>query len=332
MILSFRAQRRNLPLLLAATLLLAFSCCRMPLYDKEKKLDLQLTLNLELNVDIDMSIETDIDVVSNIALTEPEYMRACFFDPVTGEMTYYKYLPSEGGDISIASGSYKMLVYSFGTEYTQIRNENNINNIEAFTSDITDSKISTLRKFTETKAESDPIIYAPDHLLVAIEEVTIPEFTGESLTITLYATANTIVETYTFEVHSVVGAEYIESAEAFVTNQARSYFIGRGEMNPEPATIFFPVGVDKNKGCLYTAFNTFGKLPGASEAYLHILVRDTGGNEYAFTTDITDQFENPDRHIVIDEPVDIPEPEQVDGGIAPTVDPWDEENHDVPIG
>ena len=185
-----------------------------------------------------------------------------------------------------------------------------------------------------TKADelNEPIIYAPDHLLVTVQEVEIPEFSGVSQTITISSQVKTIVDNYIFEVHTVVGAEYIESAEAFVTNQASSSFFGRGEVNPTPATICFPVGVDKEKGCLYTVFNTFGKLPGESDAFLHILVRDTGGNEYEFSTDITDQFEKPDNHIIIEEPVDIPEPESSAGGIAPTVENWNEENVDVPIG
>lgn len=323
--------------ILALMLLLFLAGCkRMPLYFQEKTLELLLELNLKLDVDIDVDIHTDIDVISYVAIKEPEYMRACFYDPSSKKMVYNKYLPSSGGDISLSPGTYQMMVYSFGTEYIQIRNDDNINTIEAFTSDITASKMKSLEKFYKdnTKAApTDPIIYAPDHLLVATQEVEIPEFTSERQTITLYATANTIVETYTFEVHTVVGAEFIESAEAFITNQAISSFFGRGEVNPTPATIFFPVGVDKTKGCLYTAFNTFGKLPGTSEVLLHILIRDTGGQEYVITTDITDQFEKPDKHILIEEEVDIPDPgTSGGGGIAPTVDPWKNELIDVPIG
>ncbi|MBQ6918076.1 MAG: DUF5119 domain-containing protein, partial [Prevotella sp.] len=238
-----------------------------------------------------------------------------------------------GGALSLGPGRYTMLIYSFGTEYIQVRGENDLNTIEAFTSDITESKLPALQKFTgATKADDPTIIYAPDHLLVTRQEVEIPEFSGESQTITISSVVQTIVDTYIFEVHTVVGAEYIESAEAFVTNQSRSSFFGKGEISQDPVTIWFPVGVDRDKGCLYTVFNTFGKLPGTSESYLHILVRDTGGNEYTFSVDITDQFEKPDNHILIEEPVIVPEPESNAGGIAPSVDPWKDENIDVPIG
>ena len=313
-------------------LVLVWSCERMTLYDMEKEIELVLSLNLKLDLDIDLDVKVDVAVETEIKT--PEYMKVCFFSPQDNNLRSTEYVGPSGGLISTPPGTYRMLIYTFGTEYTQVRGEGDINTIEAFTSDITQVKEATLRAFTRAGDDEPqgPIIYAPDHLLVAYEDVTIPELAGESRTVTIQASASTICETYSFEVHSVIGAEYIESAEAFVTNQARSSFFGRGELNREPATICFPIGVDREKGCLYTTFNTFGKLPGLSRSYLHILVRDTGGNEYRFSTDITQQFTDPEHHITIEEEVDIPEPESNAGGIAPSVTPWTEENHDVPIG
>lgn len=323
---------RKTVLIAALLVMLLPSCKRMPLYNKETKLELELQLDLDLELELDLDVDVDIELEA-ASIKIPEYLKTNFFSPSTGDIQYTQFVGPEGGQLSIGPGRYIMLIYSFGTEYVQIRGENNLNTIEAFTSDITESKLPALQKFTgATKADDPTIIYAPDHLLVTRQEVEIPEFSGESQTITISSVVQTIVDTYIFEVHTVVGAEYIESAEAFVTNQSRSSFFGKGEISQAPVTIWFPVGVDRDKGCLYTVFNTFGKLPGASESLLHILVRDTGGNEYTFSVDITDQFEKPDNHILIEEPVIVPEPESNAGGIAPTVDPWKDEIIDVPIG
>ena len=323
---------RKTVLIAALLVMLLPSCKRMPLYNKETKLELELQLDLDLELELDLDVDVDIELEA-ASIKIPEYLKTNFFSPSTGDIQYTQFVGPDGGQLSIGPGRYIMLIYSFGTEYVQIRGENNLNTIEAFTSDITESKLKTLQKFTgATKADDPTIIYAPDHLLVTRQEVEIPEFSGESQTITISSVVQTIVDTYIFEVHTVVGAEYIESAEAFVTNQSRSSFFGKGEISQAPVTIWFPVGVDRDKGCLYTVFNTFGKLPGASESLLHILVRDTGGNEYTFSVDITDQFEKPDNHILIEEPVIVPEPESNAGGIAPTVDPWKDEIIDVPIG
>ena len=328
--------KRLLNILLISLILGISSCKRIPLYDENNTMSLDLVLRLNINVDIDVSITEGLDIKIPATITPPTYNKVLFYSPSDNSLHYSTFVGTTGGAIFTPPGAYKMLVYSFGTEYIQIRGENDINTIEAYTSDVTATKMKILRSFTRA-GETDPpgpIIYAPDHLLVAREDVVIPEWTGESQTITIDALSKTIVESYSFEVSTVVGTEYIQSCEAFVTNQSRSSFFGRGEISTEPATICFEVGVNKTKNCLYTVFNTFGKLPGESVSYLHILIKDTGGTEHRVTVDITDQFEKADHHIIIDEPVVIPTPLPPggEGGIAPTVDPWSEETTDVGIG
>ena len=316
------------------TMLAITACQRLPLYDLEQQA-VYLALKLQLNLNLDLKVDVDVDVEIEKSIKMPEHNKVLFYDPTDGRLLYTEFVDSTGGIITTPAGRYQMLVYNFGTEYVQIRGEGNISTIEAFTSDITATKSAALAACTRgsTEEPQGPIIYTPDHLLVASELVDIPMMTTERQDVIIKASAQTIVETYSFEVQTVVGAEYIESCEAFVTNQARSSFFGRGEVSQEPATLSFPVGIDRKKGCLYTTFNTFGKLPGESHCMLHILMRDTEGNEYHISEDITEQFKDPDNHIVITEPVEIPEPESSQGGgIAPTVKPWDEENHDVPIG
>ncbi|MBR2113947.1 MAG: DUF5119 domain-containing protein [Prevotella sp.] len=294
-----------------------------------------LKLDLKLDIDIDIDVDVDVDVETHTKIEMPQYMKVCCYSPQTGAIQNTEFVSGTGGPIHTSPGVYQMVVYEFGTEYTQIRGEGDINTLEAITSDITATKALAFSHFTRAQESepSGPIIYTPDHLLVANEQVEIPAFSADRHTVTLTAVARTIVETYSFEVKTVVGVEYIESCEAFVTNQARSSFFGQGTVNPQPATISFPVGVDRANKRLITAFNTFGKLPGESHSYLHILIRDTGGEEHYITEDITDQFEKPDHKIIIEEPVEIPKPEGGGGGgIAPSVDPWEDVNHDVPIG
>ncbi len=297
-------------------------------------MQLNLDLQLKLDIDIDIEIKKDLDIPVEDSIHVPEHNKVLFYSPSSETLLHTEFVDSTGGNISTPPGTYKMLVYSFGTEYIQIRGEGSIETIEAFTSDITATKSSLLKSFTRADEEepAGPIIYPPDHLLVASEEVVIHDYTQKSYTATIHAVAHTIVETYSFEVNNIKGSEYIESCEAFVTNQARSSFFGRGVLSTEPATLSFPVGINHKMGILYTTFNSFGKLPGESRSYLHILIRDTGGGEHRVTTDITDQFEDGNHKIVIKDPIVIPKPESHGGGIAPSVNPWDEENQDVPIG
>lgn len=297
-------------------------------HNENYNLSLLLQLKLELDVDVEVSVETHTQI------EKPDYMKVLFYNPQTGMLSDSEIVGADGGNIYEDPGIYDMLVYSFGTEWTQIRGENNINTLEAFTSDITATKASVLRAFTrgEDDEPQGPIIYTPDHLLVAHERVVIPEFSEENRVITLTANAKTVVETYGFQVTNITGIEYIASVEVFVTNQARSTFFGRGEKSTEPATLYFPIEVNPSEGYIHTSFNTFGKLPGESRSYLHILIKNTSGEEVKISVDITDQFEKEDHEIIIDEEIDVPAPEDSGSGIAPTVDPWEEEKHDVPIG
>ena len=297
-------------------------------HNENYNLSLLLELKLELDVDVEVSVETHTQI------EKPDYMKVLFYNPQTGMLSDSEIVGADGGNIYEDPGIYDMLVYSFGTEWTQIRGENNINTLEAFTSDITATKSRLLRAFTrgEDDEPQGPIIYTPDHLLVAHERVVIPEFSEENRVITLTANAKTVVETYGFQVTNITGIEYIASVEVFVTNQARSTFFGRGEKSTEPATLYFPIEVNPSEGYIHTSFNTFGKLPGESRSYLHILIKNTSGEEVQISVDITDQFEKEDHEIIIDEEIDVPAPEDSGSGIAPTVDPWEEEKHDVPIG
>ena len=319
--------------ILGALMLLASCEYKELCYNHPHGEDVDYSAMLVLNLKLDLDIDIDVTTEAHTKIEVPEYMKVCFFDPSNGGLRSTEFVKGEGGPLHTAPGTYDMVIYSFGTEWTQIRGEGDITTLEAFTSDITATKGAALARFTRSGEYEapGPIIYTPDHLLVAKDEVTIPAFSKENTVITITADAKTIIETYAFKVMNVEGIEYVSSVEAFVTNQAQSNFFGIGKLNTNPATIYFPVEVNRADGCLETTFNTFGKLPGDSHSYLHILIVGTDGTEIRISTDITDQFEKADHEIIIDEPVEVPAPEG-GGGIAPTVEQWQEENHDVPIG
>ena len=290
--------------------------------------NLMLVLNLKLELDLDLPVSD----AAHTKIHVPTYMVAQFYDTLSGGLKKTAYVGPYGGPLQIAPGTYDMVVYNFDTEWTWIRKESNINTLEAYTSDITSTKqpIFSVIAQEDTTGVPGPIIYTPDHLLVARKRVEIPEYSEVKKVITIEASAETVVETYAFEVPHVIGAEYTSSVEAFVTNQALSTFFGRDEVNPTPATIYFPVEVNRKDSCFETTFNTFGKLPGESHSYLHIVVIGPEGDPITVVSDITEQFEDTTHIIILPDTIVIAPP--AGGGIAPTVEEWEEETHDVPIG
>lgn len=317
-------------LLVASTIL---TSCRYKelCYEHDHGLDYNLILKLTLDLEIDSTMDVSDEAHTKIHI--PTYMVVNFYDIMSGDLKKQEFVGPYGGPLSVTPGTYDMVVYAFDTEWTQERGEGNRKTLEAFTSDITAMKSPLFALFgkKDSTTAPGPIIYTPDHLLVARKRVEIPQPSIDQQVITVEATASTIIETYEFEVTNIDGIEYISSVEAFVTNQARSNFFGRREVNPEPATIYFPVGVSRKKGMLKTTFNTFGKLPGESHSFLNIIVVNSEGKPFVYIADITEQFEDTTHTIVIEDSIHIPAPTPA-GGITPTVEEWTEEIHDVPLG
>ena len=309
------------------TLLLTSCDYKELCYDHDHKYHLILKLSLNL----DMGYDFEVDDETHTKINLPEVMKVCYYDPQTNKEKSTEYVKGDGGELNVARDTYNMVIYNFGTEWTQIRGEGDINTLEAFTSDITDLKTRELSSFTRSGEYEapGPIIYTPDHLLVSHLKVDLPKFIEDSV-MTIKADGETIIETYSFEMPNLTGVENIKEIEAFVTNQARGNYFGRGVLRAEPATIYFSIDPKVGVKGIKSAFNTFGKLPGESRCYLHILIRDIVGRELLYSEDITDQFVNSGHHIVIEEPIDVPKPKG--SGIAPTVEPWEEVIHDVPIG
>lgn len=339
------------PIMFIIAMALVFGCQRIPLYEMTTEVSLELNLDLDIDIDIDLSVDTELDAEYGAKLNgkKPEYVEVLFYDPNNHNLVKSEILDAEGGKITVPTGNYNMVIYSFGTESTQTANTHHRLEAEAFTSDITKTMAGKLKAAmaaadTVTKSETrgyedDPIIYEPDHLYVANEEgIHIPSFQEQKEPVTIHATARSIIDIYSLEVLNIKGTENIEKVEAFITGQVKSNFFGAGQESEDPATVYTDMRVDIENNRLYSVFGTFGKLPGEeNHIYLDITVTDSDGGQYRYVYDVTDQFDDPDNKnnkLVIDARynIDIPKASQGGGGIAPTVDPWDNEQVDIPLG
>ena len=341
--------KRFLTYVTMAAVLLIFSaaCRRIPLYDRSTRVDIIIDLDRELDHDIVMSVDKPLEKIYNdkIEGVVPAHYEVLVYDTVTDELVSSNIVGEKGGSLSIFPGTYHLVIYSFGTESTQQKDLHNRNTANAFTTDITVSKGEVIKsKINEPASEpvskgyeDDPVINEPDHLYTSNEmDVTIDAFTGGEQAVTIHTTVSTILDVYSLEVLNIKGAENIEKVEAFVTGQILSNYFGRPERDSSPATVYVDMSVDVENSRLYTVFNTFGKLPGEqNQIFLDITVTDSGGGQYRYVYDVTDQFDDPgneDHQLVIDgEKIDIPEAEHGGGGFRPEIDEWEREDIDVPL-
>lgn len=325
-------RRKVMLILLVASVMMAASCQRRDFAERTTGVNLILKVN------------TQIVNSSNVAL--PEIMRVDLYDVNTGRLAYTDYVGPEGGYIHPIPGDYDIIIYNIGTESTKVRNESYINDIEAYTSEVSSYLKGQLSKFlasvaksktskSETKApEDEKVVYEPDHLFVGkAQMVNIPVMyeDEEEREVVIEMDAHSVVETWKVSVTNIIGLEYVRSVVAIISGQSASHFIGREEASEESVSVYFTKSKDEVNNALVGTFNTFGKLPTAQGMLsFDINVTDTAGEEHHFHFDVDSQFmDNPDNHIVVDEKIEIEEPKVGGGGFDPTVDDWEDVKTDI---
>lgn len=329
-------RRVLLTLLLPVFIILAASCQRRDFANKTT------------GVNVEISIDTEVDLPGGVAV--PDIMRVDLYEPETGKLKYTDYISSTGGVIHPAPGNYDMIVYNINTESTQIRNESNINDIEAFTSDVSAYLKSQLAQFLAKRAQAkmerekervkspseseERIVYQPDHLFVGrAVNVNIPViYEGDKdRKIVVKVDASSVVETWKVTISNIKGIEWVTSAVAIMSGQVESSFIGKDEDSEDVVSIYFEKMIDRENNMLVGYFNTFGKHPDElSLLSLDINVVDISGEEHHFHFDVTsDFFDNPESHIKVDNPIEIEEPKVEGGGFVPEVEDWESVNKDI---
>lgn len=296
------------------------------------------------DVNLVLKVNTQIANAGDVPL--PETMRVDLYDIETGKLKYTDYVGPTGGYIHPSAGKYDLVVYNIGTESTQIRNENLFTEIEAFTSEVSSYLKGQLSKFlasvarskqqssTSKAPEEERVVYEPDHLFVGHAlGVDIPvRYEGdEDIDVTVEIDVHSVVETWNVRVTNVEGLEWVRDVVAVISGQVESHFIGTDEKSGRSVSIFFEKEVDEANHAIVGKFNTFGKHPDETGILsFDINVTDTGGEEQHFHFDVDSQFmDNPDREIVIDEPITIEEPKTTGGGFVPTVDEWENVHTDI---
>ncbi len=305
--------------------LLFMACKRLPLHDESGR------IRLELDIDLEIKHQPDTPM--------PGTMLVLYYDPLTERYITRDYVESDGGEIQIDAGKYKILIYNFDTETTHVRNLNDFRTVEAYTneasSDVSQTYRAMMTRFQEVaRTGMETVINEPDHLFVGqITEADIPvRVEGEEI-ITLQVDASTILDSYYIEIGPITGIEHIQSAEVFVIGQKASKFLTTDSLVSNPVTIYFPIAVDGGKKAFATSFNTFGKYPGAeNKVYLNVLITDTEGGQYQYQYDVTDQFDDPENEeleIIVGDSIDVPEPSKGGGGFIPEVNGWEGNEYDI---
>lgn len=344
-------QFRTISLVLAL-IILASSCQRRPFSENTTAVNMKLKIMTE--------------VVNGADVEQPEMMRVDLFDPATGDIAYSDYIPPTGGYIYPRPGRYDLLVYNIGTESTIVRNEKNINTVEAYTNEVSAFIRAQMEAFLKSRAEhrkqmaaeaearqtggsstknpatKDPIIEGterivnePDYLWVGEhDDVVIPAVElDEEMVVTLEVETYPVVETWKVSVGTVEGLQWVSSITALMTGQVESAFIGTGKKSDDVVTIYFEMDKDEEKKRIVGTFNTFGKNPlYSSFLSLDINIIDNAGEQHHHHFDLTDQFfDNDEFFLEVEKPIVVDEPKVEGGGFVPSVGEWEDVTTDIEL-
>lgn len=353
------------------TLVMLASCELRPLSDLNKNLLLRLRINLQIqNVDVPPKVE-----VMRVMFYDPETNRRFTEDYVPSEGGYISVPPgdyklivynfdTESTLIRNDAQLYQMEAYT--NEISQQIKNKALSVISKSKAEI-ETRSAYRRAYTRAEGdtvfiddddiegdtisdedkewaesmdglENTKIVYEPDHLFVARENITIYNDVEEQV---VEVEAETVVETYYLSVR-VKNIKHMASANALLTGQIGSNFIaypkeeGKSDDN---VSLYFPLyaGSDAaDNDMVHSTFNTFGKLPGKeTKLWLTIFLTTQSGQTVEWHKDITDEFmDNPEHKIIIEEDaIIVPDPPAGGGGggFQPGVSEWEEEHHYIDL-
>ena len=345
--------------LLAGIIILAASCHRRPLHDLEERVLIKVTIDVDTVSNVMCNIYNDQIPIPN---TNTDMMRVFLYDHETQNQVAQTFLSDKSYDenghqvlsgyMNISYGNFDFLIYNFDTPNTLIKEENNEDAIQAYTSQAPQSILPAAAgsKADDNTYMGSVIHYQPDHLMVARERDY--HIAPHAELTTIETTAYTVLNTYYIQIH-VEGLQYVSSCNAVISglysgnqfglDSGMKYVYGKPVSNPSAAVYFkLEKSTDKNiagdnKDVLCALFNTFGKIEEqSSDLYVNFNVVDTEGNLLTKQVSLDRIFKTEDaieRHwLLIDEAWSIPNPKPNPvggGGFQPVVDDWEEQQGEI---
>lgn len=293
----------------------------------------------------------------------------CVFFYSMDNDTYYRFDfdNTDGGEVELPAGSYRVVTYNNDTELTRFSGTNYYDSHTAYTreGDLLEPLYGNGITSTTTTDNGERVCIAPDALWGChVEEVEITEHgiaytyyddyedyadydatkciscakqTDGDQVITLYP--HDMLCHYSYEVRNVKNAENISRISASLSGMAATMNVWDETLGTEDITIPVSGKANADNHKVTGQFLTFGQNGGENLQHkMTFFVVMNDGTKYRIENydnlDVTSQVDNaPDRrhvHIIIDG-LDIPDSQISDDGWNPTVDDWGVHEEDLKI-
>lgn len=261
----------------------------------------------------------------------PESMALMMYDTDGSHPLRYIFNNHTGGPVDIPLSSYTGLCINGDiNDWAQLRNTDNVETFELFTSDaevLESYGLSTLTLPRARDNDNERIAKTP-HLVWSDRQGNIDLTNLHSdKTITFYPEED--VCHYTVDIYDVDNISSIRgtSLDATISGMAEGYLHGKRIATTNHVTMPFVLSSDPDAGQLHGEFLTFGECPGMNiDHIMSVYVFLTDGTRVYYNFDVTRQVADaPDPHHVhiIIHGLPLPNPFTGDSGLHPEVNEWE---------
>lgn len=224
-------------------------------------------------------------------------------------------IPSTGAIVNLnIDRAYYGLTYNYFDTNARFRNETNPSAIEAYMRNYTRTTYSRAYPYENTIEE-------PDVLLVDYISEFVVEGGSETQTITL--TPENWVQTYTFEVRKVRGAQYISDTRGGFYGVSESCLMMTKTLSDNPSTVMLFATVDADTDRIVGSFNTLGVVGDEHRLVIEILYPSETSGYILLEWDVHDQVQV-STHIIVEADIDIVPDGETGGGFEATVQDWND--------
>lgn len=323
-------------------LLLGMCGCEFrPLEEPNRGVSVNVNVNVKAVSNVTTHIYNDKIPVPEIY---PEAMHVLFYEEggdklVSESFITKRKMGSDGsctmtGFANVLPGTYRMLIYSLSTHYTEVNDYKSWNRINARALEVNDDIMNRYKTLKIQNSRTSPMVtHTPDHVVVARNAAEKIPFYTDSYTI--HAEATTVVETYYLQI-KVDGLPYVGTARAYLSGMASGNLLSKNEPIADPESILYfklEKSEDQGEPVLCAVFNTFGRLEDSvNNLSITLDVSTVDGRSESYTYDITDLFHSElcqkYHWLLLEEKMQVQKPTG-GGGFTPGVTDWEEDNHQV---
>lgn len=292
----------------------------------------------------------------------PRGMCVFFYSTDNADASYrFDFDNTEGGEIELPAGRYKLITYNNDTEAVRFANTNTFDSHEAYTrfGDLLEPLYGNGIKSTASTDDGERVRITPDGLWGCHALDVVIDEHGVTYTVVPYARSrgcedceehvygNQVITLYphdmlchyTYEVRNVANAQYVSKVSAALSGMSGQMNMAYETLDAEPVTLPLSGKADGAAHKITGQFLTFGHSNDATVPHrMTFFVVMTDGSKYridhADNLDVTSQVDNaPDRrhvHIIIDR-LNLPDPGTENGEWTPTIDDWGVHKEDLHV-